>query len=466
MNRKIICFTVLVCVAAAGAFAQMADGISFSMWGRGAFAPLVIFNDAVDADGEILKDHRGNTYVGTGIRPGYGFEHELYFTGNYNNVGFELGLAYDGEESPGATSARYWYNYLGAAIWVQPLGNEWLKVTGGTFNDTTLRGKIGEVNEAWEEFVLPGAGYKDEIFTSFGGEYQGVRPLGFMLSSVPMEGLFIGVRVNAPGLDVTTIHRAAYMYRYIQIGAGYEIPGIGHARLQYMGGYIGNDNNRRLQKYIDDSDYNGPLDNLPRELLPRSRHGNPARVEGAFAFTAIDDLLVDVGVKMFFPVLSSGTLSFPSEDVEIDYHKSSRGFAVSAGAIYNFGDIGFTGRIDSTFGSYDRTSEDAKNYYNDDNYLTLDLRLVPTYNLGFATVGLDFGYAILRGNYIDVNGDPLDPSRAMSRWGIGGFIRRGFSNGHIKAGITYTSPIIFANDQKERMADKMIQIPIVMEYSF
>jgi len=218
----IIIFTVILILTAVNVFAQLADGISFSAWGRGAFAPLVVFRDAINADGEVIKDHQnGNLFVGTGnTKPNYGFEHEFYLTGAFDNVGFQFGIAFDGEEIEGSTtSSRYWYNYLGAAIWVNPLGNDLLKITGGTFKENTLRGKIGEVNDGWEEFVLPGAGYLDEIFSGFAGHH--LQNLGFMISSVPIEGLFIGARVNAPGLwlEPGTFQKAEDVYRYAQLGA-------------------------------------------------------------------------------------------------------------------------------------------------------------------------------------------------------------------------------------------------------
>jgi hypothetical protein len=363
MKNRIIGFAVFFLLTAGSVFAQLADGIKFSAWGRGVFSPLVVFSDEVDKDGNTVKDHlRGNVFVGVGsTRPNYGFEQELYLTGDLNNVGFQLGLAFDGDkEIPGTvTSDQYWYNYLGAAIWVKPFGNEWLKVTGGIFTEDTLRGKIGEVNDGFEEFVLPGAGYKDEIFTGFGKHY--FENLGFMLSSYPVEGLFIGAKVNAPGLWGTSsadFHRTEDVFRYIQVGAGYEIPNVGHARLQYLGGYLGNLSFKRTQKYIDDAGVNwsGAGDpfgsGVPTELNPINWHNNPARMEAAFALTAVEDLLVDIGFKIYFPITTEGKLAFPAADYHVAYKESSGGFAVSAAASYTFlGDFNITGRVDSAFGS-------------------------------------------------------------------------------------------------------------------
>jgi hypothetical protein len=478
VNKKIIGFTAVLILASVNVFAQLAEGISFNAWGRGVFLPLIVRSDKINANGDVEEDPLGSTYTAVGKGGGKGFEHELYLRGDLDYVGFQLGLTFDGE-AQNNTPPMSWYNDLGAAIWVKPLGNEWLKVTGGTFIDETLRGKIGEVNGGFEEFVLPGARGKDDIFTGFGkyGTHENVNNLGFMLSSVPLEGLFIGVRVNAAALADPPKARASDVYKYLQIGAGYEIAEIGHARLQYFGGYLGKQSYSTLQKYIDDKgiDYTGTGDpfsaqsGLDRRLNPTNWHSPPARIEAAFALTAVEDLLVDVGFKCWIPVTTGGKVYFPTADYDDPYVKSWGGMAISAAAIYTMDDLSVTGRVDSTFGSYKRLSENDKSVYGDtsQNKLTLDVRLVPSYNLGFAKVGLDFGYAILNGNDIDANGDPYDPSKAKSKWGIGGFISKGFSNGYIKGGVTYTHPLIFDNkDQKAHDQENMIQIPIILEYSF
>ncbi|MDR2953075.1 MAG: hypothetical protein LBU82_07515 [Treponema sp.] len=483
MNRRIIIFTVILILASANVFAQLADGISFNAWGRGVFLPLIVRSDPVDQNGDVQKDNLGNTYAAIGSTRGgkHGFEQELYLKGDLNYVGFQLGLTFDGEAIK-ADPPMSWYNYLGAAIWVKPFGNEWLKVTGGTFLDETLRGKIGEVNGGWENFVLPKARYKDDIFNAFGanGIHENVQNLGLMLSSSPLEGLFIGARVNAAVLEDVPKARAESVYRFFQLGAGYEISGIGHVRLQYLGGYLGKESYNALQKYIDDEKivYSGtgdPFTSIPRQLNPNQWHGSPARMEAAFALKAVENLLVDFGLKCYFPVITGGTLEFPTAKYEDKYLESWGGMAIGAGAIYDINAFNITGRVDSTFGAYKRNSKDDKNFYDDSSKpLTLDIRLVPSYDLGSVNeklantkVGLDFGFAILEGNKIDVDGKPYDPSTARFRWGIGAFISKNFSNGYIKTGVTYTSPTIYENkNQKTRSAEDMVQIPLVLEYNF
>jgi len=454
------------------------DWFTFGAWGRGAFAPLFVLSDSVDADGNVKKDNQnGNFFSGTGsTRANYGFEQELYIKGEFDYVGFQLGLAFDGEAIKGSiTSGKYWYNYLGAAIWVNPIGNDWLKVMGGTFREDTLRGKIGEVNDGFEEFVLEGAKGEDSIFQAF--EENNNQNLGFMISSIPIEGLFIGARVNAPGLwgAAGDFKRAEDVFRNVQFGIGYEIPkNIGHVRLQYLGGYVGkNVGNKRLQKYIEDEnkDWDGNGDafsGIPRELIPAfSYHGTPASIQAAFAFTYVKDLLVDIGFKSYLPVTTSGTIHFPGADYDMPYVKSFGGFTLSAAASYSIAGFSITGRLDSVFGSYRRTSETDKNLYDASSTpLTLDVRLVPKYDFGFMEVGLDFGFQ-MTGNEIDPSGNPIEPSQTKYRWGIGAFVQRSFNFGYIKAGVTYTSPTIHENkDQIERIADKMVQIPVILGYSF
>lgn len=474
--KRTIGFTAILMLTAVNAFAQLAQGISFSAWGRGAFAPLVIKAEQIQSDGTKVDDYFDNLYVGTAsARAGAieGFQQEFSLKGDYDYIGFELGLGFDGEAGGGATTTKYWYNELGASIWVKPLGNELLKITGGTINDQTLRGKIGEVNNGWEGFVLSGAGYKDEIFTSF-GKYNSTMNLGFMVSSVPVENLFIGLKVNAPGIDESVIQRADNMYRDLQIGVGYEIPGIGLARVQYIGGNMGKGRIKRLEKYIKDSgmDYisgtGDPFTGIPRQITPNTWHGDYAHVEAAFALTAVEGLLMDIGGKIYFPVTTGGTINFPSGPYTLNYRKSSAGFTVSGGAYYDIADLNLAARIDTTFGAYNRSAENDKSLYQNtgDGKFRLDVRLVPSYNLGFMKAGLDFGFKT-EGNEIDADGKPIDPPRGKSRWGIGAFVRRDFAKGYIKGGVTYTSPTIWGDkNDKTQDPENMIKIPIVLEYYF
>jgi len=500
--KKIIVFTAVLFLTAVSVFAQsmnarLEDGISFSAWGKGAFSPLIVYSDAIDANGDAKPDYKfGNLYVGTGsTRQFFGFEQEFSLTGSSDYIGFQFGLAFDGEAVNIETQNKYWYNGLGAAIWVKPLGNDWLKVTGGTFIDETLRGKIGKINDGFEEFVLPGldfyrsdiagTGSKDDIFQSFG--QQGIafeNNLGFMLSSSPIKGLFIGARVNAPGLWGAAVdsagNRAEDVYRNIQVGAGYEIPGVGHARIQYLGGYAGKLSLKRTQDYINDANIDYPVgattpDNLINGVNPSDWHSNPARMEAAFAFTGLENLLVDIGFKAYFPITTSGKLQFPSQDYNLPYLKSSKGFKISAAFDYSLAalnvdiinNFSIKARVDTAFGAYRRLSEDAENLYDSlSDKFTLDARVVPSYNFGFMEIGFDFGYQ-MRGNEIEADGKPKEPSLAESRWGIGAFVKKGFPNGYIKAGVTYTSPKEYEDkDFKAREAEKLIQIPVILKYSF
>ena len=122
--KRTIGFTAILMLTAVNAFAQLAQGISFSAWGRGAFAPLVIKAEQIQSDGTKVDDYFDNLYVGTAsARAGAieGFQQEFSLKGDYDYIGFELGLGFDGEAGGGATTTKYWYNELGASIWVKPL---------------------------------------------------------------------------------------------------------------------------------------------------------------------------------------------------------------------------------------------------------------------------------------------------------------------------------------------------------
>jgi hypothetical protein len=171
-----------------------------------------------------------------------------------------------------------------AKIWIQPV--PMIKIQAGKVQEDTLRGKFDDSN------VLNGmGGYfagvpgKDTYFTRF------YPKLGMVVSLTPAEGVFIAAALDAAysvpatiSLDVdgdgaiaddgsetfltgatatSNVGLSEDMFKKIQIGAGYTIANIGLARAQYIGGM----------------------------------DGAPAWFEGAFAYTAMEGVLVDAGVK-------------------------------------------------------------------------------------------------------------------------------------------------------------------------
>jgi len=474
---------VVFALVAGAAFAQTANGISVQAWGRGAFAPFqaagplksngdAVKNDQNDGKGGFeKKDDKGEVYAGAGATWGGATRVDFRINGNSDYVGFSVNATAENNRLQGGDN--------GANIWVKPLGGDILKLTVGSFADDTLRGKIGNLDGGFSNFVLPDDAVKEEdpIFTRFRvaseREYQSwggynswdfsTAPLstqGFMISSAPIDGLFIGLMINGQ-LGKTL---AANAWRYMQLGAGYNIANIGHARAQFIGGWSGTIDTENLTDdqyahwWVYDPSLDDPIDDPlnPRQPIFQKTTGYPARIELAFALTAVENLLVDIGTKIWLPLEikgSSGSVTF------------NKGLDLSIGANYNFGALGISAlglgaRLDITgMGSYSGKADK-----NDDrvNGAYTVIRLVPTYAVfENVNVGLDFAVEF-SGNSKKADGKDADDD--WSRVGFGAFVSKGLGNGNIKAGLSYTG--YKTNHDGKAFGRDMFQIPIILEYAF
>jgi hypothetical protein len=173
------------------------------------------------------------------------------------------------------------------------------------------------------------------------------------------------------------------VYRKLQVGAGYTIPGIGYARAQFIG-----------------------IRNV---------------IEAAFQLTALGDVVLDFGFK------------FPFEGVDkedVFTYKKKRDFGASVAATYRFYDLRFTGRIDSAFAGSDSSGREIKM-----RGLNLITYLVPSYQLSFGTVGLDIGFEYEQKD--DFNGWEEDAVQA----GMGAWFQRNMGNATFKTGVVTRLPL-------------------------
>jgi hypothetical protein len=466
--KKLIAIAVVFALVAGVAFAQTANGIQVQAWGRGAFSPLSVAGpmkvngetakvDYWDKDkGSKQEDDKGEVYAG--VTPTWGAHQgwsnglarvDIRINGNSDYVGFGFN----------GTFENYDFNDNAALIWAKPFGSDILKVTVGQFVDDTLRGKIGNLDGGFSNFVLPYVEEEDAIFQSFavgsgrGNSVNlgGTDGAGFMISSAPMDGLFIGLLVKGRLADLQTgagSTLAIDAWRYMHLGAGYNIANIGHARAQFIGGWSGTID---MENLTDDQFDHWVQD--PAKGKPGVDPGaNPARIELAFALTAVENLLVDLGTKIYLPLeVKNGNAS----------NTWTKGLDLSLGANYNMGAIGLGARLDiQGLGAYkDRAKDDDKH----EDGATTVIRLVPTYALEGATVGLDFAVAI-KGKDTLANGDPDDNSGG-SQVGFGVFVSKGLGNGNIRAGLSFTAAPTGGKDNKANGSDRF-QIPIILEYAF
>ncbi|MDR0290292.1 MAG: hypothetical protein LBI06_05085 [Treponema sp.] len=463
--KKIVIFSLILAMAAGAAFAQLANGISVNAWGRGAFSPLIVVGDE-DLDGKTT-DYTGGTYVGTGPTwNGNGIRSDAIRTdfrlhGNSEHVGFTITFTEDG----------IFRGDDGAQIWAKPFGTDMLKVTVGRFVNDTLRGKVGSVNAGLECFSLPDNNEEDAIFTRFGTtQYaQSLSNLvvppwaggdftsGFMLSSAPIDGLFIGLLVGSQN------PLAGDAYRFMQIGAGYEIANIGHIRAQWIGGWFGTYKGDDITKAKGENKYAVGPEDMPYTdgVEPWfSASADPARIEAAFALTSVDNLLLDIGGKFWLPLTDDD-----------NKEKYSKGVDVSLGASYRMDAFNIAARVDAK--SIGASFRSVASGADDKSALpmSIDVRLTPAYDFDAATIGLDFGLRIGTASK-DGKGDANKDG--TTEVGFGLFVKKGFGNGHIKTGATFTLP--YSTDGKNGKWDGdsnamkgsqfVFMIPVVLEYAF
>jgi hypothetical protein len=462
--RKLIVFSVAFVLAAGAAFAQLAEGITLYSWGSGVFVPLCAVSD-YQHNGDVKKDTAYNA-AGAGItwggaRPGLVFR----IDGTSQYVGFSMAF----EAQKDFVSSKY-YNQkdalatheVGANFWVKPFGNDWLKLTLGKFVDDTLRGKMGAANGGFEYFTVYGdVKEDDQIFSRFSTHnptknhpsdngFNGVNGVGFMVSSVPIKGLFIGVEVDGSIYDdgyggPGSGSKAADVYRYIQAGAGYNL-GAAHIRAQYIGGFAGVYDQKMINNMIKEKGDVALMSNDPTKISER-----PARVEAACSFSGIPNLFFDVGVKAWLPV--------EFKDIKKQYFN---GIDASLGAKYRIMDFNIAGRVDAMhLGVYTWGRPTVEINEKQTDSTVIDIRLVPTYSFPVITAGLDLGCRITGESKTD-NGDGNKDNK--TELGFGAFVRKSFPNGSIKAGVAYS--IAPLNNDGKLNGQNIFQIPIVLEYSF
>jgi len=471
--KKLVLVSLIAALAAAPAFAE----IEFSAWGRGMFSPLIFWTDYNDLDhdgdgwtSESVDDTAG-TGAGAGVTWAPSFATEFVISGGTDYVGFGIGMDIDGG------GASFGLNSFGAHIWAQPLGSDLLRFTAGRFRDDTLRGRQGVIGNGFEYFVLPDTlrySENDAIFHRFnqrGGFFPGSPAQGFMVSSRPMEPLFIGLGVTAPlaGMGeegwVWTPFYAGWVFRTTQIGFGFDLEGIGTVRAQFLGGFMNVDfdcdcdspwGSRCAAGHLMHIGMNLLDDDEDIDDLDPSRHaaGLAPRIELAFAYTAMEGLLIDFGFKFHLPVTIENMAGPDSELVVRE------GIFIALGANFEQDAFRLRARLeldaargtDSTIGGGD-TAE-----WRDG--LGLSLRLAPAFNLGFGWAGLHIGMNMRGESSFDGDGNEDNTFRL----GFGGFFERDLGgNGIFKTGLTYTLP---TSVNGNATGSGVFSIPVLMEFWF
>jgi hypothetical protein len=447
--KKLIVFSMLFSLIAGAAFAQLANGIYVNAWGRGAFVPLW-YETAGWQYGVPMSGSEAIFKNGTGVTwdPNSSPRVDFRVNGATDYVGFTVHI--NSEFLSGTGNGDN-----GAQLWVRPFGNNWLKLTvANQFIDDTLRGKV-TTDTGFENFVLGKSMMmfsegrdplnQDVTFNRFAGgrgsenaanvtntstpiSNDSILSNVFFLSSSPIQGLFIGLMLQ--GLFPETDLKKTW--RLMQLGVGYEIPGIGHARAQYIGGYMGKEKASTDMYQLND----------------------PSKFEAAFALTAIPDLTVDLGFKIWMPVtLFTGRSSYRGLDIAVGgaYRYEAFNVAAMAQVLY----------LGAYTGSYVHTATSNKGA----DGVHLVFNLIPAYDFDFGTTGLSF---ILQTKTAETNASGvIDTQSPWTRFGVGAWYKRGLLGGSIKAGITYAPPPIKTGTTGTGFHGRgILTIPIILEYAF
>jgi hypothetical protein len=440
--KKLIALSVVLVVLAGAGFAEVA--VSGQV-------------DAVVMPLQVIVPDEGDTMVGAAV-------------GRNGNTAFpraRIGVA-AGTEQVGINFKVQFFANGGdigiddfAEVWWKPISQ--LKIEAGKFVNDTLRGRIGDDN--WNKYTVPMKD-ADSIFSRFKSNWSGT--VGFMLGVTPIEPLFIGVSV--PGVDQITTKAVAganpdFAYAYknedgdyvgnvlrtyegIQGAIGYTIPNIGLFRVQYVG-------------YTSFYAYDSVKSAATSPATSYTDFTKSRRIEAAFAFTGVSGLVIDVGGKVPLPLDTyyegdnGGKYTKKSDDT------FQTPYQVSLGAGFTADALKINGRVDAQFGGKADYKDDSKDQEKD---FDINVHLWPSYNLGFATAGLDLGFNYI-GKTTDKDGNVVVDTNSKEQkggylFGAGLWLQKSYGASSIKGGLALSLGEV--NEQKYTA----FSVPIIFSYSF
>lgn len=220
--KKALVFLLVLSLVGTMAFAEITVG----GWGR------IDFITGSNTTNDTVVMYSGPSWA-SGARVG------VNFAGKSDNMGFNLNIDSNGNTLGVGDQAKIW-----AKI------NDMLTIELGKVQGDKLRGKLGGT-----ALITSPGGDEDGIFKRF------YPTMGTLINLTPVEGLYIGAALDP---NTSTENKTAeVVMKNIQAGAGYTIPDVGLARVQYLG----SDN--------DDARF----------------------VQAAFQLTAVKNLNADVGAK-------------------------------------------------------------------------------------------------------------------------------------------------------------------------
>ncbi|HCC38294.1 MAG TPA: hypothetical protein DEQ14_12210 [Treponema sp.] len=398
------------------------------------------------------------------------------------NIGMHLGIA-------AASASSNLLRPSNAKVWIKPF--EWLKVTLGVFEEDDLRYKIAAVGSGlsnYELYIRGSARDENVLFHRFKSEGFGTH-----ITLTPIENLYIGAAfgsvTNARSFTALSEDGALNILKNVQVGAGYTIPGIGFARLQYIG------ERPFVHEPIRPQDNSPSIRNsaggnyyfLSREAVL----ANAAAFQAAFQFTAIKDLNVDIAASIPLPYeWDQGDPMLGFAYANVLSIKSQRPYVYGLGFDVNLlSPWRFYGRVDVETGAYKQYTALHTNYVDfegtEKEGTNLLASLFVSYNLGNNwTIGLDMNMDIRKGD----NRDAIEPEAAQEitkprggDWdetltvirntvtnnytdlGFGLWARKNIAGGDIRLAVTLKLPGI--GGEAHKGAKPQLFIPIMFNYT-
>jgi hypothetical protein len=375
-----------------------------------------------------------------------------------------------------------------AKAWIKPFS--WLKVTMGVFEEDDLRYKIGTAGSGfgnYELYIRGSARDENTLFHRFKSSGFGTH-----IALTPIENLYIGAAFGSVSTSrsFTALSEdgATNVFKNIQVGAGYTIPGIGFLRAQYIGERPFTNEAIRPGDNVP-SIKNGAGGNyafLEREAIL----GNAATVQVAFQLTAIQGLNIDVAASIPFLV--------EWEQGDPMYGIVEPVMAIESQRPYTFG-IGFDvtllnpvriyGRVDVETGGYkdsvalDPDAAAALWAGIVEEGTDLLASLFVSYDFGNTwIVGFDANMdyrtgdnrdAVMDTAFKQVLGGDLDDSLTIGRGevmnnyadlGFGLWVRKNFAGGDIRIATTLKVPGVAGDAHKG--AKPQLFFPVMFNYNF
>jgi hypothetical protein len=424
------------------AFAQFPDGLAITSWGTAKFVPFQgVFTDGQDS--EFLSG------VGSGWGPAF-----MGLNFRFTAVDGRIGGGADIERNASGPSNGGQVN-----IWAKPFGSDILYIAVGKIIKEDFRGPGTDGN--FQGFIGSPGHDGDWIFNRF------EPAAGALFISQPIPGLSFFAQLSTPGISITGITpelasgvEAGDVYKSIQAGFAYDIPGIGLARAQWFGNtmdlspggtytfdLLSWDGSQEEPK----SDSTGWGASVPGWIwAPGGYTVNAARIEAAFKLKAVKNLNLDIGLKIPIPVKEE----FGGVDIV-----AQKNFQFNIAGNFKTGDFGVTFGFYTGFGGYvaeagipDRSKLPA----------ILDIIVVPSFYIAAidATVGGDVGFRVSGESTTLGTGN----SDEATTFGLGAWISRNLGNGLIKTGLAFQLPTYRANGIQGQTA--YLSWPIILEISF